>query len=351
MEIKFEKCLRDILAKCGRTQRELAEHLSISTQAVSKWCRGENMPDIALLPKIAFFLDVSVDELLGVEEVRKQEKIKMYNEKSEILLKSRCCDENLKLWREAQHEFPNEVEVLYHLMYALGEIEGDNARERIELCEKILEQSTCQKYRDGAIQFLCLDYNRQGEKDKAREYAEMAGGLWVSSEVLLEHVLEGEEFAKHCRMMFVEYLDLLYVSVMTYIHKSDRELQIKLAEWYIKLLDVYFDDGFLGSYAKYAADLHSSLASLYTGVKKDEAKAREHLEAANDNAFNYDALPEKYTYGCTLLDGYESSLRCVGNQPTASEALLDDMQNNMFDPWRHKDWFKAIVEELKAKNS
>ena len=36
MEIMFEKCLRDTLAKHRKTQRELADHLSISTQAVSK---------------------------------------------------------------------------------------------------------------------------------------------------------------------------------------------------------------------------------------------------------------------------------------------------------------------------
>ena len=350
MEILFEKSLRDILAKRGRTQRELAEHLSVSTQAVSKWCRGENMPDIALLPTISSFLDVSVDELLGIGELRKQEKLKAYREKSEMLMKNRCRDENLKLWREAQHEFPNEDEVLYHLMYALGDVEGDYARERIELGEKILEKSTCQKYRFGAIQILCLDYNRLGEKDKAKEYAEMASGLWVSSEVLLEHILEGEEFTKHCRMMFVQYLNLLYVSVITYIHKSNHERQIKLMEWYIRLLDVYFDDGFSGSYAKYSADLHSQLASLYTGVKKDETKAREHLELAKADALKYDVLPEKYTYGCTLLEGYESSLRCTGNQPTASESMLDDLQNNMFDCWRDKDWFKAIVKELETNN-
>jgi len=49
----------------GLTQRDLASALQISTQAVSKWERGENAPDIGILPDLARILDVSVDWLLG----------------------------------------------------------------------------------------------------------------------------------------------------------------------------------------------------------------------------------------------------------------------------------------------
>ena len=41
MEIMFEKCLRQLLMKRGKTQNELAKYLFISTQVVSKWCRDE----------------------------------------------------------------------------------------------------------------------------------------------------------------------------------------------------------------------------------------------------------------------------------------------------------------------
>ena len=119
MEILFEKCLRDLLVKRSKTQSELAKYLSISTQAVSKWCRGENMPDIVLLPKIASFLDVSVDELLGVGEIRKQEKVQEYRARSVELSRKGLVVENIALWHEAYSDFPNDMAVNEGLMHAL----------------------------------------------------------------------------------------------------------------------------------------------------------------------------------------------------------------------------------------
>lgn len=46
------------------TQAELAQLLNISHQAVSKWERGDSLPDIGLLPRTAKLLRVTVDELL-----------------------------------------------------------------------------------------------------------------------------------------------------------------------------------------------------------------------------------------------------------------------------------------------
>ena len=48
----------------GITQNELGERLCISPQAVSKWERGETLPDTAILPDLANVLETSVDNLL-----------------------------------------------------------------------------------------------------------------------------------------------------------------------------------------------------------------------------------------------------------------------------------------------
>lgn len=78
MDINISKSLRDLRQEKCNTQEELANFLSVSIQAVSKWERAEGYPDITLLPKIAAFYGVSVDDLLGVGELRKQERIKEY---------------------------------------------------------------------------------------------------------------------------------------------------------------------------------------------------------------------------------------------------------------------------------
>ena len=52
------------LAKTA-TQERLAKELNVSPQAVSKWENDINYPDISLLPDLARFLGVSVDELLS----------------------------------------------------------------------------------------------------------------------------------------------------------------------------------------------------------------------------------------------------------------------------------------------
>lgn len=49
----------------GLKQADLAASLRLSPQAVSKWERGENAPDISLLVPLAQRLDVSVEWLLG----------------------------------------------------------------------------------------------------------------------------------------------------------------------------------------------------------------------------------------------------------------------------------------------
>jgi transcriptional regulator with XRE-family HTH domain len=57
----------------GLTQDELAEYMGVSSQAVSKWENDMSCPDITLLPKLADYFNMSVDELLrGATSVQAQ---------------------------------------------------------------------------------------------------------------------------------------------------------------------------------------------------------------------------------------------------------------------------------------
>ena len=56
-------------------QNDLAEHLGVSAQAVSKWENDVSAPDISILPALAKELGVSVDELLTGE--KKEPEVRM----------------------------------------------------------------------------------------------------------------------------------------------------------------------------------------------------------------------------------------------------------------------------------
>ena len=64
----FGKLLVILRKKNGLSQKELAERLSVSTSAVSKWENGKNLPDMMMLSSIADILQVSCDELHNPEK-------------------------------------------------------------------------------------------------------------------------------------------------------------------------------------------------------------------------------------------------------------------------------------------
>ena len=52
----------------GLTQAELGERLKVTFQAVSKWERGETLPDTAVLPELARVLETTIDNILTYGE-------------------------------------------------------------------------------------------------------------------------------------------------------------------------------------------------------------------------------------------------------------------------------------------
>lgn len=66
-EIRLGSVLIKNRHKRGITQDELAAYLGVSKAAVSKWETAMTYPDITLLPRLAAYFNISIDELMGYE--------------------------------------------------------------------------------------------------------------------------------------------------------------------------------------------------------------------------------------------------------------------------------------------
>ena len=70
----------------GMTQAELAAKLNYSDKAVSKWERGESMPDVAVLSRIADLFQVSLDWLVRGEVMSAEPAVKAQNRLNHLLI-------------------------------------------------------------------------------------------------------------------------------------------------------------------------------------------------------------------------------------------------------------------------
>ena len=83
------------------TQEDLAKELGISFQAISKWERGNSLPDVTLIPNISEILGISIDRLFGYKNQEKITSIYEQEYKTEHyywgLIPSKMCFNVLEL--------------------------------------------------------------------------------------------------------------------------------------------------------------------------------------------------------------------------------------------------------------
>lgn len=75
-EINIARTIINKRKEKGLTQDELASYIGVSKAAVSKWEIGQSYPDITLLPQLAAFFNISIDELMGYEPQMSKEDIR-----------------------------------------------------------------------------------------------------------------------------------------------------------------------------------------------------------------------------------------------------------------------------------
>lgn len=89
------------------TQETLADALGVTSQAVSKWERGESAPDISLLPALSAYFGVSIDELFALSDETRIQRIQNMVDTERVLDPAVVEREMAFLLEKAQQEPDN----------------------------------------------------------------------------------------------------------------------------------------------------------------------------------------------------------------------------------------------------
>ena len=86
--MEFNENLQKLRKEQNLTQEELAEKLFVSRTAISKWESGRGYPSIDSLKVIAKYFHITIDELIGNEEIISlaEQDIKEHNKKHTALI-------------------------------------------------------------------------------------------------------------------------------------------------------------------------------------------------------------------------------------------------------------------------
>lgn len=198
MELHIARELKNLRKRRDLTQEELANILGVTPQAVSKWERGEGCPDVALLPGIAVFFGVSLDELFGMAELRGRARLEEYHARWKACNDAGENERGVRLMREALREYPGESLLTVQLVVSLEKCDGSaekraqNRAEAIALSERLARDDD-PEIRNAFLFNICHSWWKNGETARAVEGARKLPNAYKTRENALVMFLEGGE--------------------------------------------------------------------------------------------------------------------------------------------------------------
>ncbi len=378
MQLNLGNKIRELRQRDGRTQNNFAETLGVTAQAVSRWESGGSYPDMELIPAIANYFHVSIDELFGYHDER-EEKIKSILENAtKILTKqgftmyqgslSEDVGECVTMLRTASEEFPNEPKILLKLAQALhmwgwhkygakahlsdsSGILGDDIeynsqniywQEAVRVYEKLLKSNPSSEDRKIAICQITTLYSRMGEYEKAKALANDQNALDICKEVLLPLATVGEEKARYQGERIMALLSNLRFAIVEAVATkpsiSSSEYGHEIILSVINLYETVFIDGKCGSW-------HWDIGNLYlilAGYEMDNNGSIENILNYFDKGFDH---CKEYARICNEGE-YQYSAPLISSLPKINKGDLSSFGE---DFWKKelKTFPKNVVEEIR----
>lgn len=199
MKLMIAEKLKTLRREKNLTQEEVASALGISYQAISKWERNDGYPDITMLPALANYFGITVDELIGMDTIASRQRLDEINRKWEENRSAGKHRENVELMRESLWDYPNNALLLVQLSASLERLDGTAAEKAAYLEESIEVQEQILRYCDdsevrGAVLFNIADaYLRQGNLKKAEEYGRKLPNFYKTRENALVAILTDDD--------------------------------------------------------------------------------------------------------------------------------------------------------------
>lgn len=354
--MSFGKTIKKLRRDREMTQEQLAELLSISPQAVSRWETDMAMPDISLIAPLCNLFNITSDELLGIDLAQKQKNIDTICKESDRYARRGYLDEARKILEDGMKQYPDNIDLIYNLMYLSfwqhnNTGDGKYIEETIKWGEHILEKSTEDHKRHGAIQILCYSYRDVGRIDEAVKLAESMPLICESTESLLASIYSGNK-------AYVAKQNQIH-SLFQHISNSLFFLQTKLdsGEWAytqeecailrdkrITLLNLFFENGDFGFFHTHLCDTHREQAFYYAS-NNDEGKALYHLKSAAEHAVKFITSINE-DCNSLIFRGIERGNWTTGSSDNEAKNLLDKMESDVFDKIRETDEFIKIKDCL-----
>lgn len=195
----LSKNIKEFRVSNNMTQEYLAKLLNTTSKSISRWELGITFPEIPNLIKLSNIFEVSVDDLLGVSEIRIDNYLKDLEKKELEFVKNHELNKILELYQKAYIDYPNNIEIINSLVNIMTKIcidtkDSKYVKNIVELSEKILLESKNDIITTNAKKNLVLVYKLINNIELSKIYCnELSCDLLTNGDILKTRYLNDEE--------------------------------------------------------------------------------------------------------------------------------------------------------------